>query len=220
MKTKAFDLDVKAVEPGGGFTGYASVFGNIDAYREIVAPGAFTKTLKETEKKGRTLPILWHHDLENPIGSWTSLKEDDHGLLGAGELWLEESATARVAYRGMQSKSVTGLSIGYNVRDDSFDEKERVRTLKDVHLVEASIVTNPANDDARVDAVKALLAEGGLPSMKEFEGVLREAGFSKTRATVITSRGYAHLLRRESGDDGERKAAADRILALCDGFTL
>jgi hypothetical protein len=46
-------------------------------------------------------------------------------------------------------------------------------------LVEVSLVTFPANDDARVEAVKFKLAHGQLPTIREFEKLLREAGFSK-----------------------------------------
>lgn len=200
MQVRAFDYQVKAVNPDGLFSGYGSVFGNVDSYNEVVAPGAFAGSLQATRAKGRTFPVLWQHRSGEPIGNWDidSLKEDSHGLFGEGQLWLDEAPYAKVAYRGMQAKAITGLSIGYYVREDSFDEKTRIRTLKRLDLVEISVVTAPANDDARIDAVKAVIAQGGLPSLKEFEQILREAGFSKSQATVIANRGLKHLLRSES----------------------
>jgi hypothetical protein len=101
----------------------------------------------------------------------------------------------------MQSRSITGLSIGYYVRESSFDEKTRIRTLTKLDLVEISIVTVPANDEARTDTIKSKLAHGGLPSLPEFELLLREAGFSKTQSAVIANRGLQHLLRSESAGD-------------------
>lgn len=200
MQVRAFDYQVKAVNSDGLFSGYGSVFGNVDSYNEVVAPGAFAESLQATRAKGRTFPVLWQHRSGEPIGNWdiNSLKEDSHGLFGEGQLWLNEAPYAKVAYRGMQAKAITGLSIGYCVREDSFDEKTRIRTLKRLDLVEISVVTAPANDDARIDAVKAVIAQGGLPSLKEFEQILREAGFSKSQATVIANRGLKHLLRSES----------------------
>ncbi|HHE9894431.1 TPA: HK97 family phage prohead protease, partial [Campylobacter jejuni] len=97
--------------------------------------------------------------------------------------------------------SITGLSIGYYVRESSFDEKTRIRTLTKLDLVEISIVTVPANDEARTDTIKSKLAHGGLPSLREFELLLREAGFSKNQSTVIANRGLQHLLRSESAGD-------------------
>ncbi|MCA3205522.1 MAG: HK97 family phage prohead protease, partial [Cupriavidus sp.] len=43
------------------------------------------------------------------------------------------------------------------------------------------------------------IAHGALPSLSDFEGLLREAGFSKSQAAVIANRGLKHLLQSESG---------------------
>jgi len=200
MQIRSFDYEVKAVSEDGLFSGYGSVFGVVDSYNEVVAPGAFVESLADTRAKGRTLPVLWHHRAPEPIGHWdiSTLKEDSHGLYGAGQLWLQDAAYAKTAYRGLQTRAITGLSIGYYVRDDSYDEKTRLRTLKKLDLVEISIVTAPANDEARIDAIKARLAHGALPELPDFERFLREAGFSKSQAAVIANRGLKHLLRSES----------------------
>lgn len=219
MQIRSFDYDVKAVSEDGLFTGYGSVFGVVDSYNEVVAPGAFLESIEEAKAKARTFPVLWQHRTDEPIGSWDieSLKEDDRGLFGAGGLWLDDAPYARIAYRGMKSRSITGLSIGYYVRESSFDEKTRIRTLTKLDLVEISIVTVPANDEARTDVIKSKLAHGSLPSLPEFEQLLREAGFSKTQAAVIANRGLKHLLRSES--EGEQ-AEPDGIKALSDRLTL
>ncbi|MFN3766823.1 MAG: HK97 family phage prohead protease [Ectopseudomonas guguanensis] len=219
MQIRSFDYDVKAVSDDGLFTGYGSVFGVVDSYNEVVAPGAFLESIEEAKAKARTFPVLWQHRTAEPIGSWDieSLKEDDRGLFGAGGLWLDDAPYARIAYRGMKSRSITGLSIGYYVRESSFDEKTRIRTLTKLDLVEISIVTVPANDEARTDVIKSKLAHGGLPNLPEFEQLLREAGFSKTQAAVIANRGLKHLLRSES--EGEQ-AEPDGIKALSERLTL
>ena len=203
MQVRSFDYDVKAVSEEGIFTGYGSVFGVVDSYNEVVAPGAFLESLAEAKSKGRSCPVLWQHNTGEPIGSWDTeqLKEDERGLIGAGELWLDDAPYARIAYRGMKARAITGLSIGYYVRESSRDEKTGIRTLTKLDLVEISIVTVPANDEARTDVIKSKLAHGGLPSLPEFEQLLREAGFSKTQSAVIANRGLKHLLRSESEGD-------------------
>jgi HK97 family phage prohead protease len=216
MQIRSFDYDVKAVSDDGLFSGYGSVFGVVDSYNEVVAPGAFLESLEEAKSKARTFPVLWQHRTDEPIGNWDieSLKEDDRGLFGSGGLWLEDAPYARIAYRGMKSRSITGLSIGYYVRESSFDEKTRIRTLTKLDLVEISIVTVPANDEARTDVIKSKLAHGGLPTLPEFEQLLREAGFSKTQSAVIANRGLQHLLRSESGGEQAEqlaKALHDRL---------
>lgn len=213
LQVRSFDYEIKAVSDDGLFSGYGSVFGNVDSYNEVVAKGAFTESIAEIKAKGRTLPTLWQHRSGEPIGNWdiNTMKEDAHGLFGEGQLWLGDAPYAKIAYRGMQSRAITGLSIGYYVRDESFDEKTRIRTLKKLDLVEISIVTNPANDDARIDAVKAMIAGGRLPSLKEFEQILREAGFSKSQSAVIANRGLSHLLRSESEEPANVSALVDQI---------
>ncbi|WP_085696281.1 HK97 family phage prohead protease [Pseudomonas sp. B26(2017)] len=203
VKYRSFDYEIKAVGDDGLFSGYGSVFGVVDSYNEVVAPGAFVESIQATKALGRTFPVLWQHKTDEPIGSWDieTLAEDEHGLFGSGGLWLADAPYARIAYRGMQTRSITGLSIGYYVRESTFDEKTRIRTLTKLDLVEISIVTTPANDEARTDTIKSKLAHGGLPSLPEFELLLREAGFSKSQSAVIATRGLSHLLRSESASD-------------------
>jgi hypothetical protein len=79
--------------------------------------------------------------------------------------------------------------------------------------MEASIVSFPANEKARVEDVKMKLAHGALPSLPEFEDILREAGFSKTQAAVIANRGLKHLLdRSESEGEATKKMALLKAL--------
>ena len=224
LKIRGFDLSVKAVEDDGTFTGYGSVFGVVDSYREAVAPGAFADSLTEIAAKGRPVPVLWQHRSDQPIGIYEKLAEDEHGLLVQGRLLVADLPLAREALALMKARAVSGLSIGYYVRADSFDEKERVRLLLKLELVEVSLVTFPANDEARVDAIKAKLAHGSIPSMPEFERFLREAGFSKTQAAVVANRGLRHLLdRSESGSEANELAAKEALAEMrqtLSGFSL
>lgn len=211
LKIRDFDLQVKSVSDDGTFSGYGSVFGVVDSYREIVAKGAFVKSLADIKKKGRPVPVLWQHRSGQPIGVYEKLIEDDTGLYVEGRLLKDDVSQAKEAYALMKAGAVSGLSIGYYVREDTFDEKERLRTLKALDLVEVSLVTFPANEEARVDAIKMKLAHGALPTLSEFEKILREAGFSKTQSAVIANRGLSHLLRCETEGQGDRKAALDTL---------
>lgn len=200
LKVRDFALELKAegVSDDGTFEGYGSVFGVEDSYQEIVAAGAFSESLAELAAKKRVVPVLWQHRSDQPIGTYSEITEDDHGLFVKGSLLIDKVAQAAEAHALMKAGAVSGLSIGYWVRESSFDEKTNVRTLTKLDLVEVSLVTFPANDDARVEAVKFKLAHGELPNIREFEKLLREAGFSKTQAAVVANRGLQHLLRSES----------------------
>ena len=194
LQHKQFAFKADSVNDNGSFSGYGSVFGNIDSYREIVAPGAFEDSLKSIADSGDPLPALWQHDSSQPIGGYNLLEEDDHGLKVDGFLMVDEIPMAKQAHALMKRRVVKGLSIGYYVLADSFDEKDRIRTLTKLDLVEISIVTFPANPEAQIDAVKAKLARGDLPTLREFEKSLREQGYSKTVAERIAAGGFKQLL--------------------------
>src|SRR5690606_142821 len=98
----------------------------------------------------------------------------------------------------IREKAVSGLSIGYFVKRSQTDPATGIRHLLELELSEMSVVVAPANEGARIDLIKARLAYGELPSLPEFEKLLREAGFSKSQSAVIANRGLAHLLRSES----------------------
>lgn len=202
---KEFPFEVKAVDEAGRFSGYASVFGVMDSYRDIVVPGAFKKSIKQIKATKRPLPALWQHNSAEPIGGYDLLEEDATGLHVEGFLLIDQIVRAKEAHALMKAKIVSGLSIGYYTIDDSWNDKERVRMLKELELIEVSPVTFPANDDARVDTIKSKIAHGGLPTLREFEQILRELGCSKSQATVIANRGLKHLLDRgEPGNsDGD-----------------
>lgn len=213
LKIRDFDLSLKAVKDDGSFEGYGSVFGVVDSYNEIVAPGAFVESIEAIKRKGRSVPVLWQHRSSEPIGVYDALSEDATGLRVAGHLLIGDVSQARETHALMKAGAVSGLSIGYFVEQSSYDEKTGLRTLQKLDLQEVSIVTFPANDEARVDAIKMKLAHGSLPSKPEFERFLREAGFSKTQSAVIANRGLDHLLRSESEADGESETAVKSLLA-------
>lgn len=220
LKVRDFDFEIKAVQDDGSFSGYGSVWDVVDSYNEVVARGAFTDSLKEIQAKGRPVPILWQHRSGEPIGAWSNLREDDHGLFGDGQILLDAGAMEKRAYAHMKARTVTGLSIGYWVRESSYDEKTGIRTLTKLDLVEISLVTFPANDDARVEAVKFKLAHGELPTDREFEKFLREAGFSKTRAAGLVGHGLGELRRRESEREQTMTPALKGLSDTLAGFSL
>lgn len=212
--TKSVELNLKKLTDDGKFSGYGSVFSTMDQGGDIVVPGAFEKSLKRWQSNGRQVPVLWQHKTDEPIGSWPELVEDDYGLLGDAELWTDDAPYARIAHKGMKTKTITGLSIGYRVKRHEFDKKAGATRLIELDLVEISVVTNPMHDDARVADVKSLLEAGKLPSLKEFEDFLCEAGFSKTQSRAIAGNGLTKLLARceAEGDQGDSTKAILEIL--------
>ena len=175
------------------FEGYGSVFGVMDAYGDIVEPGAFTETLQKSHQSGVMPAMLWQHNAASPIGVWTAMHEDEYGLHVIGE--LADTTLGNEAYTLMKMGALSGLSIGYSVVRDEYDRKRDARLLKQINLWEVSPVTFPANSDARVDSVKN--ADGGYRGL---ERILRDAGFSRSQSKLIASRGLGALREAEANE--------------------
>jgi len=187
-KTRDFAFELKAINEDGTFEGYGSVFGVKDSYDEIVAPGAFADTLTNQKNAGTMPALLWQHRAGEPIGVYTSMSEDNVGLKVSGKLALKTVRGAE-AYELLKMGAISGLSIGFITREDSYDHLTHTRTLKKVDLWEVSLVTFPANDAARVQAVK-----GDEMTEREFERLLtQDAGFSRSQARQIISSGFKSL---------------------------
>lgn len=203
MKIKTLDvaLDLKQanIQADGTFRGYGSVFGTVDSYQEIVVAGAFSKSLKAWAARGSMPALLWQHDSAQPIGIYTSMSEDKHGLLVEGQLALE-TVKGKEAYALLKMGALNGLSIGYVATEWTTNSKSGITALDVIDLWEVSLVTFPANSDARIDVVKSSLNNGILPSLKDFEGFLREAGFSRTEAAAIAGKGLRHLVSQREAD--------------------
>ena len=106
----------------------------------------------------------------------------------------------------MKMGAISGLSIGYRVRDDSFDRVTGVRTIKKADLIELSLVTLPMNDAARVASVKNI---EDFESLAEIERHLRDAGgFSRSEATALVSRIKSIGIRSDSWEMSELLALA------------
>lgn len=194
-------FQIKAVGDDGVFSGYGSVFNVVDAYKEIVVPGAFSESLKN-----RQPAMLWQHRSAEPIGIYTSVKEDSVGLHVEGKLALKTSRGAE-AYELLKMGALNGLSIGFVVRDESYDRVTGINTLKKVDLWEVSPVTFPANDAARITEVKSL---EDLKTLADCETFLREAGgFSKSQALALVARIKA-ASRSESDEFADLVAAVQR----------
>ena len=157
---KNFSLQVKEIMPVAEtdtirVSGYASVFGNADAYGEIVDKGAFSQVINSDRK----IKVLFQHDTDEPIGIITRLEEDNHGLWFDCEI-ATDLPTGKKVETLLKRGIIDGVSIGYwwakSYEDVYFDENGNLH-LKNIDLFEISIVTVPANDQATVQTVKSFI---------------------------------------------------------------
>lgn len=155
---KAFPADVKMRQddPPGTVEAVVSVFGNVDAYGDVVAPGAFKRSLEER----MPLPIAWaHNDTIPPIGVAQTAKETSEGLFVKFLLFVDQEddhPVARQVWTGLKQGAIKEFSFGYRVREAEWETRDGqdVRILKDIDIFEASPVWIGANPQTRLVAVK------------------------------------------------------------------
>ena len=172
---KAYHDEDEEDKDYGTFQGYGSVFGNKDLGNDVIERGAFLKSLKK--RKPQNVKLLYQHKSDMPIGVFDEIKEDDHGLVVKGRLALKTQAGAE-AYELLKMGALDGLSIGFRVnpKEVSYDKRGNKRIIKEVDLMEVSLVTFPMNPQATVRSVK-----GEDISIREWENGMRDA-FSLSRS--------------------------------------
>jgi len=200
----------------GEFSGYGAVFGNIDSYGDVIVPGAFKGTLSDWRKAKSLPPMLVQHggwmmtDMDAlPIGKWTAMSEDETGLKVEGKLINLDTERGKTIYGALKEGVLTGMSIGYRAKKFTLGTKpdEPRRKLEAVDLMEVSLVTFPANDKARVSAVKSA---DDIHTIRDFEAFLRDAGgFSHAAAKAIAARGF----KASDPRDEDEAAKQGRLLA-------
>ncbi|WP_075290210.1 HK97 family phage prohead protease [Pararhizobium arenae] len=150
-RTKKFaNLNLAGVTGEGRFSGYASVFGEIDLGKDAIEPGAFAQSLSRRGASG--VRMLFQHDPAEPLGTWKTIREDARGLYVEGVL-APGVERAREVHQLMKNGALDGLSIGFQTVKAKTD-KGGVRRILEADLWEISIVTFPMLPSARVSNVK------------------------------------------------------------------
>lgn len=141
-------------------------------FREVVRPGAFTKTLQEGDARA-----LWQHDVAMPLGRESAetlrLTDSPEGLRYSID--PPDTSYARDALEVIGRGDVRESSFGFAVVRDRFHEDESglaVREILEVELFEVSPVTFPAypTTEVQLRAAEAFcdsLREHGLTEHEE-----------------------------------------------------
>jgi hypothetical protein len=132
--------------------GYASLFGVRDLAGDVIAPGAFARTLRQ--RMPSAVKLLYQHAAEEPIGILTDAEEDQSGLFVAGEINLETQRGAETRAL-LEQGALSGLSIGFNIVTSERDGRSQ-RLITEIDLWEVSLVTFPM-----LPGASAWLAEEG-----------------------------------------------------------
>jgi uncharacterized protein len=210
MEYKAISLELKT-DDEGIIEGYGSVFSVRDSYNDVIEPGAFAKSIASRRPK-----MLWQHRMDKPIGVWDEVREDDRGLFLRGR--LANTDQAKEARELVRMGAMDGLSIGFRTMKDEYEGE--TRRLKEIDLWEVSFVTIPANAAATITAMK------GMDTERAFETMLRENGFSRWDAKIITAKGWkAWAEQRDAAalqtdaDQREAEAIKTALMQILNGVS-
>ena len=156
----------------GVIEGYAALFNvPVPDFNEVVMPGAFTLSLAEHTRDGSRPAMFWAHNQAEPIGVWDDVREDAKGLAVRGRI-VRETARGAEALALLKAGAATGLSLGFRTRGATRG-KDGSRELRNLNLVEISIVAAPAANGARITSVRR--ADPRAAALTALVGSIRQA---------------------------------------------
>lgn len=191
MDTLVSPFEVKSIADSGVIEGLAAGIGNQDSVGDVIAVGAFRKSLA----KSSSLPMLLHHDIKRPIGVWTDLSERAEGLYAKGQIVMG-AHDGREAHALVKAGALRGLSIGFRIPPggQTRDHKSGLRMLNEIELMETSLVTIGANPRALVHAVKS------IGNVRDIEDMLTDAGMSGRKAKAAAAAAWKSINEAETDE--------------------
>jgi len=200
------------------FSGYGAVFDNIDLGKDRIKQGAFATSLKEMTPK-----LCYQHDMAQPLGKFTEVREDTYGLFVKG-IMPKANRQCRDIAALIKCGAIDSMSIGYSTVKYAYDEDSDILDLIELKLYEVSLVTLPMNPKATLTAFKSQNPNWSeeIKSIRDIEVILKEADFSAKEAKTIISK-IKELTPRDEDENPEVEIktneecdAALKVLSLLD----
>ena len=162
-EVRTFDVELRATSEGRTIEGLAAPFNSpaeirdaFGTYTETILPGAFTRTIQDRAGK---IKLLASHDRQSfPLGNIPRLWEDQTGL--RMEAQVANTTAGNDALTLIRENVANGLSIGFNVVRQTWNEDYTARDISEIRLAEISLVAEPAYADAGVTGVRDI---DGIP---------------------------------------------------------
>lgn len=158
-------LEIKSVEPARRtFSGIAST-PELDRHGESLDPAGVTFR--------NPLPLLFHHDQKQPVGTVTLTATPEGILFEATIPQIDEPGPLQwrtdEAWQSIKAGIITGVSVGHRALRDGIKRlQDGTRRITKTEICELSLVTIPANANASILTVKSLAAPRRLePRMKQ-----------------------------------------------------
>ena len=176
------EAEIKAVEDDGKsyITGYASVYGNVDSYGDVVEPGAFTKTCSEQVPKGQVKFFYNHTEIKGVVVEWRD--DPTRGLWI--KAYVSKALSVQDWYTMVKEGILNRMSFAYDTIKSRFDTNTGIRHLTELKLYEVSVVDFPANEEAEVLAAKAAREDSRIDDLESKVKLLEETIKSLTAEPV------------------------------------
>lgn len=161
MTKKTFELvsSIELVEKAAGeedtaitIKGYANTTTK-DRMGDVIVEDAWTKGGIDNYKKNPIL--LAYHNHSRPIGKVTEISVDKKGIQIVGKI----SKAAGDVYELIKEGILKAFSVGFVVKDADYDNKSDLFVIKDLELLEVSVVSVPANQDSLFSLAKSFDTE-------------------------------------------------------------
>jgi HK97 family phage prohead protease len=147
--------------------GYAAVFNSLSeeirgggrGFREVIMPGAFDRALKE----GHDVRALLNHNPDIVLGRTKAktlrLEVDDTGLLAT--ITPPDTRTGQDVVASVERGDLSQMSFGFRVLADEWrrQDGEPVREVRDLELLDVSIVAYPAYTETSVSTRALAMAK-------------------------------------------------------------
>lgn len=177
---------------------FVAGIGNKDSVGDIVATGAFTKSLQRRKPR-----VVWGHNWNDPIGKVLEIYEVPNTdprlpmkmkMAGIGGLFARvqfnlnsekgREAFAMVAFFGEEQE----WSIGYKTLRAQYDQKSQANVIYELELYEVSPVLHGANQLTGTISVKSdEMASGGMMTayIDDEDGAIDKAELEKQLAEIL-----------------------------------
>lgn len=141
-------------------TGLASTT-QVDRVGDVIVMEAWAKGL---ENYVNNPIILFNHDYDEPVGKMVDFAITSAGLQITAEIYPEAENVYNMVKRGVLST----FSVGFQIKDASYDPMKDIFYIKELDLYEISVVSVPANAGATFSVSKSLTADELDAIKKEF----------------------------------------------------
>lgn len=149
FQTKQLEvLELDYNEESRKISGYAAVFGNVDKAGDMLIKGCFAKSIIERgpgSSANDKIIFLWMHNMSEPLGRITVLKEDEHGLYFEAEIDKIELGDRTISQ--LKSGTLNQFSIGYRYVWDKCEWVDDIFVCKELILNEISVVSIGCNGE-------------------------------------------------------------------------